>query len=503
MSEERPVAGTEPSPPAPDPRRWVLLAVVVTAQLLVVLDATVINIALPSAQQALHISDADRQWGITAYTLTFGGLLLLGGRIADYAGRKRVFLIGLAGFAIASALSGAATTAWMLFAGRGLQGVFGALLAPAALSLITVTFTEAGERAKAFGVFGAVSGAGAAAGALVGGLLTEYASWRWCLFFNVPVVLVAFAVAVPNLRESRIEGRAHYDVTGALLGTAGLIALVYGFTTAAGRGWASGWTLGSIGAALVLLVAFVVVETRVRTPLLPLRVVLDRDRGVAYLTSVLLGIGSMGMFLFMMYYVQQTLGYTALQAGIIFLPFPVCVVLTATQTAKLLPRFGARALMTTGAALSAVAVLALTLLEPDSSYFGLILPVLVVMSVGMGLVYTPMNNVALSGIDFADAGVASALVNTSQQIGGSLGVALLNTIYTTSVATYLATTPNPTAATMHGYHQAFAVSAALLAASAVLVFAFVRALPKTAVNPSRGHATRTTPSGVGSESGHR
>ncbi|WP_410638377.1 MFS transporter [Amycolatopsis sp. lyj-346] len=484
MSEDRAVAGTAqaPGPLAPDPRRWVLLAVVVTAQLLVVLDATVINIALPSAQQALHIADADRQWGITAYTLTFGGLLLLGGRVADYAGRKRVFLIGLAGFAVASALSGAATSAWMLFAGRGLQGVFGALLAPAALSLITVTFTEAHERAKAFGIFGAVSGAGAAAGALVGGVLTEYASWRWCLFFNVPVVLVAFAVAVPNLRESRIEGRAHYDVAGALLGTAALITLVYGFTTAADEGWGSSRTLGLIAAALVLLIAFVVVERRVRTPLLPLRVVLDRDRGVAYLTSVLLGIGSMGMFLFMMYYVQQTLGYTALQAGIIFLPFPVCVVLTATYTAKLLPRFGARALMTTGAALAAVAVLALTLLEPDSSYFGLILPVLVVMSVGMGLVYTPMNNVALSGIDLADAGVASALVNTSQQIGGSLGVALLNTIFTTSVAAYLATpgtTPDPTAATMHGYHQAFAVSAALLAASAVLVFAFVRALPKS------------------------
>ena len=481
MSEDRATTGEFPvsAPPAPDPRRWALLAVVVTAQLLVVLDATVINIALPSAQPALHISDADRQWVVTAYTLTFGGLLLLGGRIADYAGRKRVFLAGLAGFAVASALSGAATTGAMLFVGRGLQGVFGALLAPAALSLITVTFTEPAERAKAFGIFGAVSGAGAAAGALVGGVLTEYASWRWCLFFNIPVALVAFAFAVPNMRESRVEGRARYDVTGALLGTAGLIALVYGFTTAAGEGWGSTRTLGLIGFALVLLTAFVVVEKRVRAPLLPLRVVLDRDRATAYLTSVLLGVGSMGMFLFMMYYVQQTLGYSALQAGIVFLPFPVCVVVTATYTAKLLPRFGARALMTLGAALAALAVLALTLLEPDSSYFGLILPALVVMSVGMGLVYTPMNNVALTGIEYADAGVASALVNTSQQIGGSLGTALLNTIFTTSVASYLAAAPaDRVAATMHGYHVAFAVSAVLLAASAALVCAFVRALPK-------------------------
>ncbi|TWP52252.1 DHA2 family efflux MFS transporter permease subunit [Lentzea tibetensis] len=477
MSEYRTVIAEKASAAPPDPRRWMLLAVVVTAQLLVVLDSTVVNIALPSAQQALHISDADRQWVVTAYTLTFGGLLLLGGRIADYAGRKRTFLVGLAGFAAASALCGAATGAGMLFAARGLQGVFGALLAPAALSLITVTFTEARERAKAFGVFGAVSGGGAAVGLLVGGVLTEYTTWRWCLFINVPVAAIAFALALPAMRESRMEGRARYDVAGALLGTGGLIALVYGFTTAANEGWASSRTSGVIGFALVLLIAFVLVETKAHTPLLPLRVVLDRARGIAYLASVLLGVGTMGMFLFMTFYLQQTLGYTALQAGIAYLPLSIGIVVTATCTARLLPRFGARALMTTGAALAAAAMLSLTLLEADSSYFGLVLPAFVVMSIGMGLVYTPMNDVALSGVDHADAGVASALVNTSQQIGGSLGTALLNTIFTTSVAAYLASS-GPEAATMHGYHVAFALCAALLAVCAVLVWAFLRARPR-------------------------
>ena len=486
MSEDRAMIGESlapaptSGPPAPDPRRWALMAVVVTAELMVVLDSTVINIALPSAQHALHISDADRQWVITAYTLTFGGLLLLGGRVADYLGRKRVFLIGLVGFAVASALCGAATGAGMLFAARGLQGAFGALLAPAALSLITVTFTEAGERAKAFGVFGAVTGGGAAVGMLVGGLLTEYASWRWCLFINIPITVIAFFFALPNMRESRMEGRTRYDVAGALLGTVGLLALVYGFTTAAEQGWGSGRTLGLIGLALVLLVVFVMVESRLRAPLLPLRVLLDRDRGIAYLTSVLLGVGTMGMFLFMTFYLQQTLGYTALQAGVAYLPFSIGVVVTTAYTARLLPRFGARALMTAGSLLATAAMLSLTLLEADSTYFGLILPAFVVMSVGMGLVYTLMNNVALSGVEDSDAGVASALVNTSTQVGGSLGTALLNTIFTTSVAAYLATAPGSSvAATMHGYHVAFVISAVLLAASAVLVFTFVRALPKT------------------------
>lgn len=459
-----------------DPRRWFLLAVTVVAQLMVVLDSTVVNIAMPSAQDALGISDPDRQWIITAYALAFGGLLLLGGRIADHIGRKRAFLIGLIGFAAASALGGAATNAGMLFAARGLQGAFGALLAPAALALITVTFTEARERAKAFALFGAVTGGGAAVGLLIGGLLTEYASWRWCLFINIPIAVIAAVAAVPNIRESRIGGRARYDVVGAVLCTVGLVALVYGFTVAAGNGWGSVDTLVLVIGGVVLLAAFTVVEARSAAPLLPLRILLNRNRGTAYLTSVLLGVGSMGMFLFMTYYLQETLGYSALLAGVAYLPFSAGVVLTAGLTGTLLPRFGARAVMTVGAVLTALAMLWLTRLDVDSTYFGVVLPAFIVMSVGMGLVYVPLNSVSLIGVAPSDAGVASALVNTSQQVGGSLGTALLNTVFTTSVAGYIAAHAGAdlAVATIHGYKVAFAVGAALIMVSAILVFALVR-----------------------------
>src|SRR5262245_18700868 len=273
------VSGGRDTAQPPDSRRWLALGVIALAQLMVVLDATVVNVALPSAQHALHVTDADRQWMVTAYTLTFGGLLLFGGRVADYFGRKRTFLIGLLGFAGASALGGAAANAGMLFSARALQGAFGALLAPAALSLLTVTFTEARERARAFGVFGAISGGGAAIGVISGGLLTEYANWRWCLFVNIPVALIAFAAAVPIVRESRAHGNTRYDVPGAILATAGLTALVYGFTKAAEDGWSSGVTLTFFAVAAALLVSFVVVEARSANPLLPLRVVLHRNRG--------------------------------------------------------------------------------------------------------------------------------------------------------------------------------------------------------------------------------
>jgi EmrB/QacA subfamily drug resistance transporter len=463
---------------AADPRRWLALAVIAVAQLMVVLDATVVNIALPSAQAALHISDANRQWIVTAYTLAFGGLLLFGGRIADYVGRKRAFLIGLVGFAGASALGGAATNAGMLFAARGLQGAFGALLAPAALSLLTVTFTKARERARAFGVFGAISGGGAAIGMLSGGLLTQYLDWRWCLFVNVPIAVIAFVAALPIVRESKAEGNTHYDIGGALLATLGLVSLVYGFTKAATDGWGSGSTLGFLGGAVVLLAAFVVLESRVANPLLPLRVVLDRNRGASFLTSILLGSGMLGMFLFMTYYLQETLHYSALRTGIAYLPFSLGIIVSATLTAQLLPRFGARALMSTGALLATAAMFWLTRLDLHSSYATAILPAFVVMSIGMGLVFVPLSNTALTGVANHDAGVASALVNTSQQVGGSLGTALLNTIFTTTLADYLAvhgrTALSAADGAIHGYNVAFLVSALLMAASAVVVLTMIR-----------------------------
>jgi EmrB/QacA subfamily drug resistance transporter len=477
------LAARAPVDTGPDPKRWLALAVVAIAQLMVVLDATVVNIALPSAQQALHISDANRQWIITAYTLAFGGLLLLGGRVADYIGRKRAFLIGLVGFAGASALGGAATNAAMLFAARGLQGAFGALLAPAALSLITVTFTQARERAKAFGVFGAISGGGAAIGLISGGLLTEYLNWRWCLFVNIPVAVIAFVAAVPIVRESKAEGNTRYDIGGAVLSTAGLVALVYGFTKAATDGWGSTTTLATLAIALVLLTAFVVLETRVANPLLPMRVILDRNRGASYLTSILLGSGMLGMFLFMTYYLQQTLHYSALRAGIAYLPFSGGIIVTAAVTAQLLPRFGPRVLMTVGALLATGAMVWLTQLDLHSSYASAILPAFVVMSVGMGLVFVPLSNTALTGVANHDAGVASALVNTSQQVGGSLGTALLNTIFATATTSYVVSHGKTALAqaegAIHGYNVAFTVSAILMAASAVVAFVLIRSKPKS------------------------
>jgi EmrB/QacA subfamily drug resistance transporter len=469
--------GEASRPPGVDPKRWLALGVVAIAQLMVVLDATIVNIAMPSAQQELGISDANRQWIVTAYTLAFGGLLLLGGRIADFVGRKRIFLIGLVGFAGASALGGLAANAGMLFAARGLQGVFGALLAPAALSLVTVTFTDVKDRAKAFGVFGAISGVGAAIGLIMGGLLTEYTNWRWTLLVNIPIALLAFALAGPIVRESRAHGNTRYDVPGALLATGGLVALVYGFTRAAEDGWTAGFTLALFAVAAALLVSFVLVELRSTHPLLPLRVVLDRDRGGSFLVSVLMGAGMMGMFLFMTYYFQGTLQYSPLRSGVAYLPFSGALIVTAIIGSSLLPRVGARAMMTAGGALATGAMIWLTQLRTDSSYVSFILPAFVIMAVGMALVFVPLGNTALSGVSDHDAGVASAMVNTTQQVGASLGVALLNTVFTSATADYIAE-HGPASAplgVMHGYNVAFTVSAVLLGLAAVLVFVLIRA----------------------------
>ena len=333
----------------PDPRRWWALVVLAAAQLMIVLDASIVNIALPSAQEDLGISNADRQWIVTAYTLAFGALLLLGGRIADYTGRKRTFVIGLLGFAGASALGGLAANQELLFAARGLQGAFAALMAPAALSLVTVTFTEPKERAKAFGVFGALAGGGAAIGVIVGGILTEYASWRWCLGVNVPVALIVAAAALPLVHESKAHGDTRYDVPGVLLATVGLFSLVFGFTEAARlknpddrtstavQGWGDPTTLTWLITAVVLLVAFVWWERRSSNPMLPLRVVLDRNRGGSYLIFLLVGAGLFAMFLFLTYYFQVNLGYSPIKTGFAFLPFSIGIIGTAGIVAQLLP----------------------------------------------------------------------------------------------------------------------------------------------------------------------
>jgi EmrB/QacA subfamily drug resistance transporter len=460
-----------------DPKRWFALGVIAISQLMIVLDASIVNIALPSAQHALHISTANRQWVLTAYTLSFGGLLLLGGRVADYLGRKRVFVVGLIGFAAASALGGLAPDAGLLFGARALQGAFAAIMAPAALSLISVTFTEPRERARAFGVYGGISGGGAAIGLIAGGVLTQYASWRWCLLVNVPVAAVTAVAALYVVRESRTnDDRRHYDIPGAFTSTIGLLALVYAFTKAETDGWSSGTTLGFLAVSIVLLVAFVAIELRTAHPLLPLRVVLDRNRGGSYLTSLLIGLALFGMFLFLTYYMQGTLHYSALKTGIAFLPFSAGIVVSAAIAAQLLPRVGPRVLMVVGMVMAALGLTILTQIGVHAAYLSHLLPAMIVISLGMGLVFVPLSSTALIGVAEQDAGVASALVNTTQQVGGSLGTALLNTVAATATSNYLISHHGASAASLvHGYTVAFTVSAVLLGVGAVAALVLVRA----------------------------
>ncbi len=462
-----------------DPKRWKALGVIAIAQLMVVLDASIVNLALPSAKRALHISNANQQWVITAYTLAFGGLLLLGGRIADYVGRKKVFMIGLLGFAAASALGGISPSAGWLFGARALQGAFGALLAPAALSLITVNFVLPKERAKAFGVFGAIAGGGAAIGLLLGGVLTQYFSWRWCLGVNVPIAILAALLAIPYVTESKASGSHSYDLPGALTATFGLLSLVYGFTKAALDGWGSSVTLTFFGIAIVLLVGFVLIELRTKSPLLPMRVLLERNRGGSYLASLIVGSGLFAMFLFLGLYLQVILGYSPVKAGFAFLPFSITIILTAGLAANLLPKIGPRPLMVTGLFFAAAGLLYLTRITPLTSYVTHVLPAMIVMSFGMALVFIPLSTTALHDVGHDDAGVASALINTSQQVGGSLGTALLNTIAATATSSYavghtsLGKMLMPFALT-HGYTNAFKAGAALLALAGGVIFFSIR-----------------------------
>ncbi|MGZ8736787.1 MAG: MFS transporter [Nocardioides sp.] len=487
-------AGETPAD-APYPGRWWALAVLASAQLMIVLDASIVNIALPSAQSDLEISNADRQWVVTAYTLAFGAMLLLGGRIADYTGRKRTFIIGLIGFAVASGIGGLAPNQELLFAARGLQGAFAALMAPAALAIVAVTFTDTKERAKAFGVFGALAGGGAAIGLIVGGVLTEYASWRWCLGVNVPVAMIVAAAAVPLVRESKAHGDTRYDVPGVLMATVGLFALVYGFTEAARaanpadprdtsvQGWTATSTITWLVVAVVLLVAFVLWERRASNPMLPLRVVLDRNRGGAYLVFLLVGAGLFAMFLFLTYYFQVNLGYSPLKTGFAFLPFSIGIILTAGVVAQLLPRVGPRPLIVGGLGLAVVGMLMLTQVEADTSYLAWVLPSEILMSVGLAAVFIPASSTALVNVDHHDTGIASAVLNTSQMVGGSLGTALLNTLFAGAVTRYFVEhvrTPEDAeqlapSAFIAGYHVAFFWGAVLFAAALVAALLLINA----------------------------
>ncbi|GAA1469317.1 DHA2 family efflux MFS transporter permease subunit [Microbacterium thalassium] len=461
--------------PATDRRRWITLVVVGLAQLMVVLDATVVNIALPSAQADLGFSDGQRQWIITAYSLAFGSLLLLGGRLSDLMGRKLTFIAGLIGFAAASALGGAAATFELLVLARALQGAFGALLAPTALAVLTTTFTVPKERARAFGVFGAIAGAGGAVGLLLGGILTEALDWRWNLYINVFIAafaLVGAMLYVPHIDRS--GPRPKLDVPGTLLVSGALFGLVYGFSNAETDGWDSPLTWGVLAASGVLLIAFVLWQTRASHPLLPLRIVLDRNRGAAYLSVLIAGAGMFGIFLFVTYYLQTTLEYSPIQTGLAFLPMIAMLVLAAQLGTNLLvPRLGPKIMVPAGMTLGVLAMIWFTFLDASSTYAAHVLPPLMVMGFAMGTIMPASMQTATLGVDREFAGVASAMVNTSQQVGGSIGTALLNTLAATAAADYLASHTPVTAevgvdAAIASYSTAYWWSALFFAAGAVM-----------------------------------
>jgi EmrB/QacA subfamily drug resistance transporter len=443
-----------------EPNRWAVLALLGVAQLMVVLDATIVNIALPSAQKALHFSTDSRQWVVTAYALAFGSLLLLGGKLGDLFGRKWTFIVGLAGFSLASAIGGLAQSFGMLVAARALQGMFGALLAPSALSLLTVTFAGSPDRAKAFGIFGAIAGGGASIGLLLGGALTQALSWRWCLYVNLAIAVPTAIFSLRLLVNQSNPNRPRIDIPGVLTGSLGLFAVVYGFSNAETHSWSAPLTIISLAASVVLLVTFVQIEKRHHDPLLPLHIVWDRARGGAYLSIVLAGSGVFGVFLFLTYFMQQNLGLSPLSTGLAFLPMTGMIVLSSTTAqTRILPRTGARPLVIFGMTLGLIAMLLLTRLSPSSSYAGDVLPSLLVLGLGMGTIFAPAFGTATLGVERNEAGVASAMVNTSQQVGGSVGTALLSTLFASSAKSFAsshARLPGLQAASLvHGYTTAF------------------------------------------------
>jgi EmrB/QacA subfamily drug resistance transporter len=454
-------------------RRWWILGVLGIAQLMVILDGTIVNIALPSAQHDLHFSNADRQWIVTAYSLAFGSLLLLGGRIGDMIGRKRALVIGLVGFAVASAIGGASVSFSMLVIARTVQGAFGALLAPSVLALLTTTFTDPAERGKAFGIYGALAGAGGALGLLLGGILTSYASWRWTLFINLVFAASATIGAVLWLKRDSGADHDPLDLPGLFLVAGGLFSLVFGFSHAETTAWSNPFTIGFLVAGAVLLAVFAYFETRAKYPLLPPRVVLNRTRGGSNLAMLFASVGIFGVFLFLSYYLQGTLGFSPVKTGVAFLPMVAALAATAQVSNQvLLPRFGPKPIVPIGLLVCAAALFGLHLVGLHSSYVSHVLPYLIVLGIGFGLSVAPAFSTGTLGLAPQDAGVGSATLNTAQQVGGSIGTALLNTLAASAATSYLvgrALTPaNAQAALLHSYTTAFLWSASIFVAGAVV-----------------------------------
>jgi EmrB/QacA subfamily drug resistance transporter len=459
--------------------RWAILAIIGVAQLMVVLDTTIVNIALPSAQQDLGFGTDSRQWIITAYSLAFGSLLLLGGRLSDLIGRRTTLLVGLFGFAGASALGGAAPTFALLVGARSLQGVFAAVLAPAALSTLNVTFTDAKERGRAFGIYAAIASGGSVVGLIVGGMLTEWLSWRWCLYVNLLFALPAAAGVMIYVRREDSRRQVRLDLPGVLAASGALFCLVYGLSNAAQHSWGARLTITMLAASAALFISFIVVERHVANPLLPLRVVTDRNRGGSYVAIGLAFTSMFGSFLFLTYFLQQNLGYSPLKTGVAFLPMTAGIVISAgLSNTRLLPRFGPRPLVPAGFLIGACAMYWLAQLSMTSTYGGSVAAPMFLLGLGVGLAFAPSINTATAGIAHADAGIGSAMVNTSQQIGGAIGTAVLSTIFSSALKDYVSShRPSPvlvSAASIHGYAAAFAVCAWIFLGGALLTAVLLR-----------------------------
>jgi EmrB/QacA subfamily drug resistance transporter len=468
--------------------RWWVLAVVGIAQLMIMLDATVVNIALPKAQQDLGFSDGSRQWVITGYALAFGSLLLLGGRLGDLLGRRTLFVMGLAGFGAASVLGGSASSFEILVAARVAQGLFAALLAPAALSLLSVTFTEPSERAKAFGVFSALGAAGGAIGLLLGGMLTEWASWRWVMYVNVAFAAPALIGALLLLAKPVITTKPKLDIPGIVVVSAALFAIVYGFAHVESTSWTDPVALGSMIVGAVLLVVFVWLETKVAHPLLPLRVVLDRTRGGSFAAVFVIGMGMFSIFLFLTYYFAASLGYSPIKTGLAYLPMAAAVAVSSTTMSLLvLPKIGPKIVVSASFLVAAAGMALLTRLSLDSTYAAHIMPGLILLGLGLGGVMSTAFQGATSGLHHDDTGVASALINTGQQIGGSISTALLTTVASSATSDYL-TSHKPSAlaaaqAGVEGYTATLAWGSGFFVVGAVIA-AFL--IPNRALEPSEG-----------------
>jgi EmrB/QacA subfamily drug resistance transporter len=448
---------------------WLVLVLICLAQFMVILDATIVNVALPSIQKDLGLSEANLQWIVNAYTLVFGGFLLLGGRAGDLLGRKRVFLVGLVIFTTASLLNGLATSSGMLIGFRSLQGLGAALISPAALSIISVTFEEGKERSKALGVWAAIAIGGSAVGLVLGGALTQSFSWPWIFFVNVPVGIVAFFLALRFVPESKDE-HAHrsYDFGGAITVTGGLMMLVYAIVKAETKGWTSATTLGYFVVAFALLAAFLVIETRVAEPLVRLSIFRTRSLSAANLTMFLVASGMFAMFFFNTLYIQRVLHFGPLKAGVCFLPFTAGIMVSAGIASNFAPRIGVRPVAAAGMLLTAIGMLLFARMPVDGTYAVDVLPGMILASLGMGAVFMPLTLVATTGLEDADQGLASGLFNTSQQIGGALGLAILSTVAAGR------THGGSPAQLVHGFHYAFAGAACFVLAALVVMVAMLR-----------------------------